>query len=273
MEEFLIRALLGGLGVAVAAGPLGCLVVWRRMAYFGATLAHSALLGVALGFVLGIHLTIGILLICFVVAVLLGVLERRQHLATDTLLGVLAHVTLAVGLVVLASMETLRVDLMGYLFGDILAIGRRDLLIIGVMTGGTLGALSWLWRDLLSMTVSEDLAAVEGVRVRRVRTGFIVLLAGVVAVGMKVVGILLVISLLIVPAAAARAHATTPEGMAIGAGVVGCLSVVIGLLGSVHWDVPTGPLIVVVAAMFFVASLVLPFRALRLRSNGAQRGA
>ena len=258
MDDFFLRALLGGIGVAVAAGPVGCFIIWRRMVYFGAALAHSALLGVALGFLLGIDLTVGIVALCVFLAVLFVLLERQHMLPTDTLLGVLAHVALAGGLVVVAFLTDLRVDLMGYLFGDILAVTNTDLMVIVTLAAITVIGMMLMWRSLLSITVNEDLAAVEGVPVARVRLGFVLMVAGVVAIGMKIVGMLLILSLIIIPAAAARRVATTPERMALLAVVFGVLSVIVGLHGSLYWDLPSGPLIVVTAALFFGLTQVWP---------------
>lgn len=274
MDDFFLRALLGGIGVAVAAGPVGCFIIWRRMVYFGAALAHSALLGVALGFLLGIDLTIGIVALCVFLAVLFVLLERQHLLPTDTLLGVLAHVALAGGLVVVAFLTDLRVDLMGYLFGDILAVSNWDLGVIVILTVITLIGIVLMWRSLLSITVNEDLAAVEGVPVARVRLGFVLMVAGVVAIGMKIVGMLLILSLIIIPAAAARRVASTPERMALLATVFGALSVIVGLYASLYWDLPSGPLIVVTAALFFGLAQVWPRARHRPAhpSTGAQSG-
>jgi len=258
MDDFFLRALLGGIGVAVASGPVGCFIIWRRMVYFGAALAHSALLGVALGFLLGIDLTIGIVALCVFLALLFVALERQHLLPTDTLLGVLAHVALAGGLVMVAFLTNLRVDLMGYLFGDILAVTNTDLVVIVTLATITLVGITLMWRSLLSITVNEDLAAVEGVPVARVRLGFVLMVAGVVAIGMKIVGMLLILSLIIIPAAAARRVASTPERMALLAVVFGVLSVVAGLYASLYWDLPSGPLIVVAAALFFGLTQVWP---------------
>ncbi len=262
MDDFLIRALIGGLGVALVASPFGCFIVWRRMAYFGDTLAHSALLGVALGFLLGIDLTVGIVSVSFAIAVLLGILQRNRQLASDTLLGILSHGSLAAGLVVLAFLSDLRIDLMSYLFGDILAVTLID--IYWIYGGGALVllGLAFLWRPLLSMTVHEDLAHVEGVQVEKVRLGLMLLIALVIATAMKAVGILLVTSLLIIPAAAARYFAKTPEQMAVIASGVGCLAVALGLGGSFQFDTPTGPTIVVAAIFLFGVAGIL-----RRRSN------
>jgi len=274
MDDFFLRALLGGIGVAVAAGPVGCFIIWRRMVYFGAALAHSALLGVALGFLLGIDLTVGIVAMCVFLAVLFVLLERQHLLPTDTLLGVLAHVALAGGLVVVAFLTNLRVDLMGYLFGDILAVSNWDLGVIVTLAVITLIGMVLMWRSLLSITVNEDLASVEGVPVARVRLGFVLMVAGVVAIGMKIVGMLLILSLIIIPAAAARRVASTPERMALLAVVFGALSVIVGLYASLYWDLPSGPLIVVTAALFFGLMQVWPRARHRPAhpSAGAQSG-
>ena len=260
-HDFLLRALLGGICVALIAGPFGSFVVWRRLAYFGDTLAHSALLGVALGFLLHINLTLGILVICQLLAVLLFFGQRQKYLSSDTLLGILSHGALSLGLVALAFMEGIRVDLMAYLFGDILAISTADIAWIFGGGGLALAGLLWIWKPLLAITIHEDLAQVEGVAVDRINWFFLALMALTVAVMMKVVGLLLVTSLLIIPAATARRFAGGPEQMAILASAIGCLAVTGGLYGSFVWDTPAGPSIVVAACLVFVISLVLPRRA------------
>ena len=254
----MIRALIGGSGVAAVAGPLGAFVVGRRMAFFGGTLSHSALLGVALGFLLGINLNVGIFAVTAVVAVSLVALGRRAHLSDDTLLGILAHASLALGLIVLAPMEARRVDLMAYLFGDVLAATIGDIALIYGGGAVVIGVLVFLWRPLLSATVHEELAAVEGVPVTAVNLGFMMLLAMVVALAMKIVGILLVTSLIIIPAATARRFSATPEAMAVLAAVIGCLAVAGGLAGSMAFDTPSGPSIVVAAFVLFVFSALMP---------------
>ncbi len=260
MDDFLVRALVGGVGVALVAGMFGSFVVWRRLAYFGDTLSHSALLGVVLGYLLHINLTLGIIVVCQLLALLLFLMQRQKRLAGDTLLGILSHGALSLGLVLLGFVETLRVDLLAYLFGDILAIGRADLLWI--YGGGlvALGGLARLWRPLLAVTVHEDLARVEGVPVALVNWAFMALMALAVALLMKVVGLLLVTALFIIPAATARRFAATPEGMAFGAAGCGALAVVAGLGASGRWDTPAGPSIVVAAALLFLLSSMLPQR-------------
>jgi zinc transport system permease protein len=278
MEDFLWRALLGGLGVAMIAGPLGCFIVWRRMAYFGDTLAHSALLGIALGFLLNLKLTVVLeqvtlssvlmmsaLLVCLTIALLLVLLESQKRFATDTLLGILAHSALSLGLVALAFLqaEGLRIDLYAYLFGDLLAITRTDLYWIYGGGGLILLTLFFIWQSLLSITVHEELAEVEGVSVAWIRLSFMLMVALVIAIAMKIVGILLITSMLIIPAAAARSFAKTPEQMAVLASVIGGLAVIIGLSLSWHWDIPTGPAIVVAATLLFTLSFLFPIRSIR----------
>jgi zinc transport system permease protein len=255
MDDFVIRALLGGLGLAAVAGPLGSFVVWRRMAFFGDALAHSALLGIALGFLFKIDLTIGVVAVCVLLAVLLTVLQRRTRLAGDTILGIFAHSSLAFGLVVVSFMDRLRVDLISFLFGDILAITPLDLAWIYGGGAVILFALTRLWQPMLSLTVHEDLARVEGVPADKVRLAFVLLLALVIAIAMKIVGVLLITALLIVPAAAARSFARSPEQMAALAALIGAVAVAAGLSASLAFDTPSGPSVVAAAAVLFALSL------------------
>jgi len=272
MDAFLWRALLGGIGVALVAGPLGCFIVWRRMAYFGDTLAHSALLGVALGFLFNlkwtphVELTLNTLLmfstlgVCIVIALLLVILQSQKRLATDTLLGILAHTALSLGLIALAFLqgEGLRIDLYAYLFGDLLAITPIDIYWIYGGGGFILFALFFIWQPLLSLTINEELAQVEGVPVIWMRLLFMLMVALVIAIAMKIVGILLITSMLIIPPATARRFARTPEQMAIWASLLGCIAVAMGLYLSWHWDTPTGPSIVVAASLLFTLTFFLP---------------
>jgi zinc transport system permease protein len=254
-EPFLLRALLFGLGLAVVAAPLGCFVVWRRMAYFGDSLSHSALLGIALGFLLGVDLVVGVIACCVAVAVLLVGLQRQKRWGVDTLLVILSHSALSIGLVAISFMPHLRIDLTSYLFGDILAVSRADLAWI---YGGGLGvaaALVAIWRPLLSITVHEDLARAEGVAVEQIQLAFALLIAVAVALAMKVIGILLVSALLIIPAATARRLVRTPEQMAVVAAAIGIVAVLGGLAGSLHLDTPGGPSIVVAAFLLFVLAI------------------
>ena len=257
LEDFFFRALLGGIGVAIVAGPVGCFIIWRRLAYFGDTLSHSALLGVAMALLLELNITLSVFFISLIVSLLLLLLQKRASLSSDALLGLLAHATLAVGLVVLAFMTWVRVDLMGFLFGDILAVTTNDLAVIWFGGLAVLIGLSFIWRRLFAATVNYELAKAEGAKPDFTNIVFMVLVAAVIAVSMKLVGVLLITALLIIPAATARRFSTSPEHMAIIAAAIGALSVVVGLNGSMQWDTPAGPSIVVAALAGFIIS-VLP---------------
>ena len=256
LDDFMVRASLAGIGVAFAAAPLGCFVVWRRMAYFGDATAHAAILGVALSLAFSMSIFVGTVIVALLMALTVSFLSRRGY-AMDTLLGVLAHSALAFGLVAVSFLSGIRIDLMAYLFGDILAVSRSDL---AVNWGGALLVIlliCWRWSALLTSTLNEDLAYASGINPKREQLVLTIALAVTVAVAIKVVGVLLIAAMLIIPAAAARPLSRTPEGMAVIAGVIGTLSAVVGLRAAYVFDTPAGPSIVCVAAMTFLVSSVL----------------
>lgn len=255
LDDFFARALIAGLGVALVAGPLGCFIVWRRLSYFGDTLSHAALLGVALAFLFQINITLAVFVVSATVSLLLLLLQKRGTLSSDALLGLLAHSALALGLVCLAFMTWVRMDLMGFLFGDILAVSKLDIALI--YGGGALviAVLTWIWRPLFAATVNAEIAEAEGMNADAANVIFMLLMALVIAISMKIVGVLLITALLIIPAATARRFASGPEQMAVVASLAGCLAVVGGLFGSLQWDTPSGPSIVVAALGLFIVSL------------------
>jgi zinc transport system permease protein len=263
LDDFMVRALLAGVGAAILTAPLGCFVVWRRMAYFGETIAYSGLLGVALGFIIGIDLTVGVIVVAVAMALILAGLQGQRVLPEDTLLGILAHIGLAGGLIAASLVASARLDLMGYLFGDILAVSWSD--VAWIWGGAVLiyAVLFWLWRPLLATTVNEELAAAEGVPVKQTRILFILLIAVTVALSMKVIGILLITSLMIFPTATARAFARTPEQMAVIAAGIAVFGVSAGLTLSATIDTPAGPSIVIVLAGAFALSIVRVLSAAR----------
>lgn len=250
LDDFMVRAALAGLGVALAAAPLGCFVIWRRMAYFGDATAHAAILGVAISLTLSMSIFAGVLVVSLLMALLVSTLSGRGY-AMDTLLGVLAHCALAFGLVAVSFLSGVRIDVMAYLVGDILAVTPGDLAVIW---GGALLVVVFVvtrWSALLTATLNPDLAYAAGIDPERERLGLIVSLAIVVAVAIKVVGVLLVAAMLIVPAAAARPFSWTPESMAIAAAAIGGFSAVGGLEAAYHLNTPTGPTIVSLAGILF----------------------
>ncbi len=252
LDDIVLSALAVAIGVAIVAAPLGCFVVWRRMAYFGATVSHAALLGIALALLLSLAPMIGVLIVGLALVPLLIVMQRLSDLSNDTLLGLLAHAMLATGIVLLALMPWVRVDLMGYLFGDVLAVTPFDITVIYLAGASVLALLWWLWRPLLAGTVSEELAAAEGLNPERASIYFMIMIAIMIAIAMKVVGILLIVSLLIIPPAAARTLARNPEQMVVIAALLGIASVVAGLSGAIVLDTPAGPSIVVAASLIFL---------------------
>ncbi|MFO6466082.1 metal ABC transporter permease [Jannaschia sp. KMU-145] len=256
LDDFVVRAALAGLGVAVATGPLGCFVVWRRMAYFGDATAHASILGVALALAFGVSVSLGVLLVAAGMAVGVTLMTGRRR-ASDTVLGVLSHTALATGLVAVTFVPGIRIDLTSFLFGDILAVRPIDLWVIWGGAGIVLGLLAWRWTPLLTATLGTDLAQADGIAARREQLILTLALAVTVAVAIKVVGALLISAMLLIPAAAARTVSSTPEGMAILATLAGAISALGGVALSFITDAPTGPSIVCVAAVLFAISLVV----------------
>lgn len=260
MIEFLLPAFLSGIGIALLAGPLGSFVVWRKMAYFGDTLAHASLLGLSLGFLFDINLNLALVVCCIGIALVLVALQRQKLVATDTLLGILAHSSLSLGLVAVSFLDNVRIDLMSYLFGDLLSVNTTDLIYIYSGVAVVLGLLILIWRPLLSSTVNEELAHVEGVNIGLMRLLLMLMVGLVIAISMKFVGALIITSLLIIPAATARRFARSPEQMAYIASIIGCLSVTMGLALSWNFDTPAGPSVVVSSALLFMLSQAKPIK-------------
>lgn len=255
MIELLLPPLLAGLAVATVAGPMGALVVWRRMAFFGDTLAHGALLGAAFALAANISLYPAVVLMCLCLALVLVALQQQRQLANDTLLGMVAHTTLALGIIAISLQPEVRVDLFAFLFGDLLSVSFSD--VAWLWCGATLilAMLVFSWRRLLSITVDEDLAQVEGVSVTGTRILLMLLLALLIAGAIRTVGVLLITSLLVIPAASARRLSHTPEQMAVLASIFGIFAVIGGLVLSWFADTPVGPSVVVAAATIFILTL------------------
>lgn len=251
IEPFILNALMGGTLIALMGGVLGCFVVWQRLSYYGDTVAHAALLGVAAALIADAPIAFGVISVALLVGGALFMLQKSRQLANDALLGVLAHTALALGMVSIA-LSGMRVDLNAYLFGDILAISRGEVQGMALACVVLLGWVAWQWRQLMMLVLHEDIAQAEGVRTGHLRLMLMLVIALVVAVSLKVSGMLLVTALLIIPAAAARFFARTPLHMVIWSCVSGVLSIWGGVAASMQWDTPTGPTIILAAAGFFV---------------------
>lgn len=255
LDDFLIRALLAGLGLVLATGTLGSFVVWRRMAYFGDSTSHAAILGIALSFAFALPLYVGTLAVAVAMALTVAWLSGRGQ-GVDTVLGVIAHSALALGLVAVSFVPSLRGNLESYLFGDILAVTRADLAWIWGGAAAVLALLIWRWQKLLTASMNEELALASGIDPDRERLILSLALAVVVAIAIRIVGALLISALLIIPAAAARGFSRTPEQMAGSATLIGAFSVLVGLWSSFTLDTPAGPSIIVVGAVIYALSLV-----------------
>ena len=255
LDDFLFRAAIAGIGVAVAAGQLGCFVIWRRIAYFGDATAHAAVLGVALSLAFSVSTVLGVLAVAVAMALLVSTLSNRG-IGMDALLGVMASSGLALGLVAVSVASTRSVDIESFLFGELLAVTRVDLAIIWSGALIVTGLLYFRWTPLLIATLSPELARGSGINPEREQLVMTIGLALVVAVSIKVVGVLLITAMLIIPAATARPFSRSPEAMAVGGALVGIASVIAGLFVSYNWDTPTGPTIVSMAAIFFALAYV-----------------
>ena len=264
-DDFMVRAAFAGVGVAIAAAPLGCFVVWRRMAYFGDSTAHFAMLGIALSLTFEFSIFAGAILLSLMLASLITFTGGRSFY-TDTLLGVVGHISLAAGLVIVSLISGIRIDLLGYLIGDILAVSVTDLYLIWIGAAIVATLIVLRWSPLLLVTLSEDLASANGLQPKKEGFLLTIALAIVVAVGIKVVGVLLIVSMLIIPAAAARSFSSTPEGMGIAATMIGIISAILGLYSAYTFDTPTGPSIVCMAAICFVISLIIGIFSNRMKN-------
>ena len=255
-EDFIIRAFAAGIGLALITGPLGCFIIWRRLSYFGDTIAHSALLGVVIAYAMNFNLIIAVFAVSCFIALSLLFLQKRTNLPDDALLGLLAHSVLAIGLVLLGILSFIRIDLMGLLFGDILSVNITDVLFVWIGGSIVLIVLILIWRPLFAATVNLELAKAEGLNADLANAIFTILIASVIAISIKIVGILLITGLLIIPAAASRNLSSTPIQMAIISSVIGLVSVVLGLQTSMIWNSPTGPTILAIALGVFILTLI-----------------
>ena len=255
-DDFFIRALIAGIGIALVTGPLGCFIIWRRLSFFGDTLSHSALLGVTIAFFFELNIAFSVFLISSAIALILLKLQKTTKLPGDALLGLLAHSSLAVGLVVIGFLTTIRFDIMGLLFGDILAVNEIDLLIIWIGGALILLILKYIWKPLFASTVNYELAEAEGMNPDKVNAIFTVLLAAIIAISIKIVGLLLITGMLIMPAAMARNVSNNPNQMVKLSIIGGLLSVIIGLFSSLEINTPSGPSIITAALVLFCLTLI-----------------
>lgn len=258
MLELILPPILAAVFLACISGPLGCFVVWKKMAYFGDTVAHAALLGVGLGVILSIATQISVIILCLLVAILVAYFNSKKYLSTDTTLGILAHGSLALGMLTVTVVSPTRINLQGILMGDLLTVGYSEALHVGILSIVIIALIVKLWRHFLMSAIDEDLATVEGYSPNKNQFLLTLTIALTIAFGIKLVGALLISGLLIIPAAGARKLSSSPEAMAITAGLIGLVSSVLGLISSAYWDLPAGPAIVCCALLIFIAALFYP---------------
>jgi zinc transport system permease protein len=266
LDDFFIRALIAGIGIALVAGPLGCFVIWRRLSFFGDTLSHSALLGVTLAFSFDLNISLSVFFVSSAVALVLLKLQKTTNLPGDALLGLLAHSSLAVGLVVISFLSFIRFDIMGLLFGDILAVAPNDIFIIWIGGVLILLVLKIIWKPLFASTVNYELAEAEGMNPARVNAIFTILMAAIIAISIKMVGLLLITGMLIIPAAMARNISNNPVQMVVYSVIGGLLSVIVGLFASLELNSPSGPSIITAALVLFILSLIKINKFTRLKN-------
>ena len=266
LDDFFIRALLAGIGVALVTGPLGCFVVWRRLSYFGDTLSHSALLGVTLAYSLEFNIALSVFIISALIALILINLQKRTNLPGDALLGLLAHSSLAVGLVVIGFLSFIRFDIMGLLFGDILAVNVNDIMIIWIGGAIILLVLKLIWKSLFASTVNYELAEAEGLDPDKAKAIFTILMAAIIAISIKMVGLLLITGMLIIPAAMARNISNSPKQMILFSVIGGLLSVIMGLFTSLEFNTASGPSIIAASLFLFILSLFKIKQSIKLKN-------
>jgi zinc transport system permease protein len=253
LVSVLIPAMVAGCALAAMCGPLGCVIVWRRMAYFGDALAHAALLGVAVALVCdALPIPVAILCVCVLAALVLPLLLRDQRIHADTALGMIAHSALALGIVLITMVGDGSMELESYLIGDILALNGMHVVVICAVALVVVITIGAYWRRILMVVLEPATAQLHSVAVSRIEIGFVVILAVLVAMSVQLVGVLLLTSMLIIPAAAAGNIARSPGRMAIIASAIGMVAVVAGLMASVRLDTPPAPTMVVVASIIYV---------------------
>jgi zinc transport system permease protein len=249
ISPFLINALIGGFGIAALAGLLGSFVLWKNMSYFGDALSHSALLGITIGILLNFNLTFSVIVIAAAFA--FAFTHNSSRYSSDTTLGVLSYSALSLA-ILLTSYSKIKIDLIGYLFGDILAIDITDIYYLVLCA---VVASSWIyynWDRLILLALSEELLKADGVNTKRLKLGFSLILALFIAISFKIVGILLITAMLIIPSATSLIISRSPLQMVVFSIIIGCVSVVMGITAAIQFDFPTGPSIILSSLMCFL---------------------
>jgi zinc transport system permease protein len=257
LDDFMLRALLAGLIMVLIAAPMGCLMVWQRLAFLSDTLGHAAVLGVGLGLLLQLQPIFGVLAVALVIVFSLSRVSSFNSALSETTLAIISHTGLAGGIILVGLLPGPSINLEAILFGDLLATTRGDLLNLLLTTTLLVVLLLRHWRAFVAVSVSREIAQAEGIEVRRVQFLMYVMIALLVAVMMKVMGVLLIAAMLVIPTSSARLFSRSPEQMVVISGLYGLAALAGGMTGSFHFDWQTGPAIVVSATLLLLLTLAL----------------
>ena len=257
---FFQRALLAAVILSVLMSTLGVFVVLRRMSFFADAIGHAALTGIALALLLDINPFLSAIVYSLLVAVGIATTRRRTNLPFDTLLGVFFSASVALGVILVQRTAGYQANLISFLFGDILTVSNFDLVLIVLTTLITTGVLVVLGKKFISITFNPNLARAEGIAVDTYELIFLLILAALIALAIKFVGIILVTAMLIIPAASAQNLAASLSRMFLLSALFGLISAIAGMLASVSFNTASGPTVILAATVIFAASLLLrPF--------------
>lgn len=258
MEDFIIRALLAAAGIATITGSLGCFVIWKRMSYFSESISHSALLGISLGLASGVGIHIGLLTVGIVLAILIVIMQQRNILSSDAILGIFSHISLSLGIIILTFMGNFNTDYFSLLFGDILSITNQDIILIYTILIFIGIVFSIFWQRLILLTLNEELGVASGLNRLAYQLLFMLTIVFTVSISVQIIGVLLITSLLIIPPATAKVFSTNPAQMLLLSIIISIIAIILGMLGSTIYDTATGPTIVVVLGVLFALSQIVP---------------
>ena len=257
LDDFLVRSVIAGLIMVAIAAPMGCLMVWQRLAFLSDTLGHAAVMGVGLGLLLEVTPVFGVLAVALLIVYSLNRVNSFNSALSETTLAIISHTGLAGGIILVGLLPAQSVNLEAILFGDLLATTRADLVRLLITTVVLLLLLLHHWRSFVAVSVSREIAQAEGIQVRKVQFLMYIMIALLVAVMMKVMGVLLIAAMLVIPTTSARLFSRSPEQMVAVSALYGLGALAGGIGSSFQFDWQTGPAIVVIATLLLLATLAI----------------
>jgi len=257
LDDFLVRSVIAGLIMVAIAAPMGCLMVWQRLAFLSDTLGHAAVMGVGLGLLLEVTPVFGVLAVALLIVFSLNRVNTFNSALSETTLAIISHTGLAGGIILVGLLPAQAVNLEAILFGDLLATTSADLIRLLITTVVLLLLLLHHWRSFVAVSVSREIAQAEGIEVRKVQLLMYIMIALLVAVMMKVMGVLLIAAMLVIPTTSARLFSRSPEQMVAVSALYGLGALAGGITSSFHFDWQTGPAIVVSATMLLLITLAM----------------